>query len=68
MICLEIIYCYCYFVVIVIAVLSTEAQISFVYNVNNSGPKTEPCGTPVFYLKTTDFNAVASSHCVQPER
>jgi hypothetical protein len=23
-----------------------ELNISFIYNKNNSGPKTEPCGTP----------------------
>ena len=37
------------------SVMSKHLCISFIYNINNIGPKIDPCGTPIFISTSKNY-------------
>ena len=42
-----------------------DLTISLMYNKNNRGPKTDPCGTPYFIDSKLDFTSRNLVHCLR---
>ena len=43
--------------------LTISVVISFIYNKNNKGPSLDPCGTPAFTSKISDFWPSTTTTC-----
>ena len=40
-----------------------DSEKSFIYMINNKGPRIEPCGTPIFKGKISDLQSSISVYC-----
>jgi len=51
-----------------IEALGTEFEISFTYNRNNKGPKTDPCGTPQDIFPKSEETSASKRHSFFKEK